>query len=94
MKNIFRITLAAIAASVMLVGCESNGSKATADSVSIDSNTSVQTNIDTTYQVDSNEVDTSLNADVNQTPATVTDTVAKTVTKKTVVKKSVTKKQQ
>ena len=94
MKNIFRTTVAAIAVSFFLIACESNGSKATADSVSIDSNTSVQTNIDTTYQVDSNEVDTSLNADINQTPAVETDTVAKTVTKKTIVKKSVTKKQQ
>ena len=94
MKNIFRKTLAVMAASIMLVACESKQSNNTGDSVTVDSSTSVQTNADTTYQIDSNQVDTSLNADVNQTPATQTDTVGKTVTKKTVVKKSVTKKQQ
>jgi hypothetical protein len=93
MKNIVKAALTLLAASTMLIACESNGNKNGSDSLSVDS--SIQSSTDTTYKVDTAQVDTAaLSTDTPATAATGVDTVSKTVTKKTVVKKSVTKKEQ
>ena len=87
MKKAFRTALLVVTVSLSVAGCKSNKSGSAADSVKVDSSSSVKSSSDSTMKTDTVKPAT-------DTSEAKVDTTSKTVTKSTEVKKVVAKKKQ